>query len=299
MSIGLILAYTALVLVGALLLYRTFRTGDRRYIYLAVAIYVIFPVIVTLDIPMKVSPETRQLYDAVEALPDSSVVLLTFDYYASALPETEPMSRAALHQLFRKNCKVLTLTTIPLGGPSIAELVTREMAEKYGKVYGVDFVNLGYKANYVAVLKGLGSSIETIYPTDNSGTMLSEIPMMNDIKSYHDIDFIFVVADNGIVDYWMSIVNAQYAIGIGCGVTAVMAPKFYAFIQSGQMTGLLGGMKGASEYEDLIGKPAMATKGMGAQSLVHLFIIFSVIAGNAIFLSEKRRKSQSNRGDRS
>jgi len=33
--------------------------------------------------------------------------------------------------------------------------------------------------------------------------------------------------------------------------------------------------------------------GMTAQSLVHLFIIFSVLAGNAIYLIQKRRpKSQ-------
>ncbi|MCK5125722.1 MAG: hypothetical protein KAR42_05660 [candidate division Zixibacteria bacterium] len=287
---GEVLAYIGLVIVGVFLLYKTFKTDDRRYIYLAVGIFVIFPFFIPLDIPVIVSPETQQLYDAVEALPDSSTVLLTFDYYASALPETEPMSRAALHHLFRKDCKVVTLTTIPLGGPSISEDVTREMAEIYGKEYGIDFVNLGYKANYVAVLKGMGSVIDIIYPTDNSGTPLSEIPMMKDIKNYSDIDFIYVVSDNGIVDYWMSIVNAQYQIEVGCGVTAVMAPKYYAYIGSGQMTGLLGGMKGAAEYERLIGKKDEATKGMGAQSLVHLFIIFSVLAGNIIFFFERRKR---------
>ncbi len=288
---GIVFAYVGLIVAGAFLLYMTFRTDDRRFIYLAVAVYVIFPFIVVLDIPIEVSPETQQLFDAVEALPDSSVVLLTFDYYASALPETEPMSRAALHHLFRKDCKVITLTTIPLGGPTISERVTREMAEIYNKEYGIDFVNLGYKANYVAVLKGMGSAIDIIYPADNTGTPLSEIPLMQNINSYADMDFIYVVSDNGIVDYWMSIVNAQYGIGVGCGVTAVMAPRFYAYVGAGQMTGLLGGMKGAAEYERLVGYKAKATKGMGSQSLVHLFIIFSVIAGNIIFFVERRRKS--------
>ncbi len=288
--IWLVLAYVLLALAGIFLLYRAFKTGDRRYIYLAVAFYVIFPVLITLNLPTEISPEARQLYEAVEALPDSSVVMLTFDYYASTLAETEPMSRAALHQLFRKNCKVVTMTTIPLGGPSIAERVTRDLAKEYGKTYGIDYVNLGYKANYVAVLKGMGSSIEAIYPTDNSGTPLSRIPMMAHIKNYHDIDFIFVVADNGILDYWMSIVNAQYQIGVGAGVTAVMAPKIYAYLNSGQMTGLLGGMKGAADYEQLVHHPGAATKGMTAQSLVHLFIILSVVAGNIVFFMEKKKR---------
>lgn len=286
----LVLAYVVLILSGFALLYMTFKTNDRRFIYIAVAFYVIFPVLITLNLPTEISPEARQLYDAVEGLPDSSTVMLTFDYYPSTLAETEPMSRAALNQLFRKDCKVLTMTTIPLGGPSIAERVTREMARKYGKTYGVDFVNLGYKANYVAVLKGMGSSIETIYPTDNSGTPLEQIPMMKHIKNYGDIDFIFVVADNGILDYWMSIVNAQYRIRVGAGVTAVMAPKFFAYLSSGQMTGLLGGMKGAGDYEKLVNHPGTASKGMAAQSLVHLFIIMSVIVGNVIFFIDKRKR---------
>lgn len=290
MAILLVLAYILLILIGALLLYKTFRTDDRRYIYLAVGFYVAFPIIVTLKLPISISPEVTRLYNAIEALPDSSTVMLTFDYYPSTLAETEPMSHAALHHLFRKNCKVVTMTTIPLGGPSIAERVTREQAEEYNKVYGVDYVNLGYKANYVAVLKGMGSSIEAIYPTDNSGTPLSQIPMMANIKNYDDIDFIFVVSDNSIVEYWVSIVNAQYGKRIGIGVTAVSAPAYFAYLGSGQLVGMLGGMKGAAEYENLIKKPAAANMGMSAQSLVHLFIIFSVIAGNVIFLLGKKRK---------
>lgn len=288
----IIVAYVMLILTGGFLLYLTFKTDDRRYIYLGVAFYVIFPVLIPLDLPSDISPETVQLYEAVDALPDSSVVMLTFDYYASTLAEAEPMSRAALHHLFKKDCRVITVTTVALGGPSISERVTRDLAKTYGKVYGVDFVNLGYKANFVAVLKGMGTSIEAIYPADNSGTPLSDLPMMANIENYSDIDFIYVVADNGVVEYWMSIVHAQYGITIGSGVTAVMAPKIYAYIGSGQMTGLLGGMKGASDYEKLVGEPAMATKGMSAQSLVHLFIIFSVISGNIIFFRQRRKNRQ-------
>jgi hypothetical protein len=271
-----------------------FRTNDRRYIYLAVAFYVVFPVVVTMQFPTDVSPESQQLYDAIAALPDSSAVMLTFDYYASTLAEAEPMSRAVLHHLFRKHCRVVTMTTVPLGGPSISERVTRDIAGTHGKEYGIDFVNLGYKANYVAVLKGMGSAIRAIYPADNSGTPLDEIPIMANINNYDDLAFICVIADNGVVEYWMSIVNAQYGVKIGSGVTAVMAPKIYAYVGSGQMTGLLGGMKGAADYEKLNEQPAAASKGMAAQSLVHLFIIFSVVAGNIVFIYH--RKSRGNRG---
>ncbi len=264
---------------------------DRRWIYLLIALAVIFPLIVPMKYPVQITPEARQLFNAVDSLPDSSIVMLTFDYYPSTIAETEPMARAALHHLFSKNCRIVTLSTIPLGGPSMAERVTRDMAEKYHKTYGVDFVNLGFKANYVAVLKGMGQSIESIYPTDNSGTPLSQLPLMKGVRNYSDFSFIFVVADNGIIDYWISIVNAQYGIRVGCGATSVMAPKLYSFVNAGQLTGLLGGMKGAAEYEQLIHHEDLAMKGMDIQSLVHLFIIALVIVGNvAYFASHQNRK---------
>lgn len=266
-------------------------TLDRRWIYLLVAIAVVFPLIVPADFPVEITPEATMLYEAVAAIPDSSNVMLTFDYYPSTIAETEPMAIAALHQLFRKDCRVVTMTTIPLGGPSMAERVTRSIAEIYGKQYGVDYVNLGYKANYVAVLKGMGTSIEAIYPTDNSGTPLSALPIMQYIKNYSDIALIFAVADNAIIEYWVSIVNAQYGTPIVCGVTAVSAPKYYSFIGSGQLKGLLGGMKGAAEYEQLIAKPDLAMKGMGIQSLVHLLIIALVVVGNlGYFLGTDRKR---------
>lgn len=265
---------------------------DRRWIYLMVAVAVVLPFIFPTDLPISITPEAQMLYDAVEAVPDGSNVMLVFDYYPSTIAECEPMVITALHHFFRKNCNVITLSNIPLGGPSMAETVTRKMAKEYNKEYGVDFVNLGYKYGYVAVMLGMGQSIEAIFPTDNSGTPLSELPLMGSVKNYKDIAFIFEVADNATADYWVSIVNAQYGVPMVCGTTAVSAPKYYAFVAAKQFLGLLGGMKGAAEYEKLVGKKAKATVGMGAQSLAHLLIIALVILGNfSYFMGRRQRKA--------
>lgn len=264
---------------------------DRRWVYLMVGLAVIVPFIFPLEQRISITPEAQAIYDAVEALPDSSNVFLVFDYYPSTMAECEPMARTALHHFFRKDCRVITLSNIPLGGPTMAEAVTREIAMEYGKEYGVDFVNLGYKPNYIAVMQGMGRSIEGIFPTDWTGTQLSDLPMMREITNYSHISFIWEVADNATADYWISIVQAQYGIPMACGVTAVSAPKYYAFVGSGQIVGLLGGMKGAAEYEMLVGKLGKAKTGMGAQSLVHLLIIALVILGNVgYFFGPKMRR---------
>jgi hypothetical protein len=263
---------------------------DRRIIYGAVALSIIVPLIFRFPMPIPISPETQALHDRVEAIPDSSTIVLTFDYYPSTLAETEPMSIAALEQCWRKDLKIITLSTVGLGGPSIADRVMATVAERFGKVYGIDYVNLGYKANYQAVLLGLGKSFRSIYPTDFYGTPLDSLPILRGIDNYEGVEFIFIVSDNTIVDYWVGLVNAQYGTEMGAGVTAVMAPKFYAYVRANQLVGLLGGMKGAAEYEDLVGAIGMATAGMGAQSMVHLMIIFFIIMGNIAYFTGRREK---------
>ena len=101
----IVLAYIFLILAGAFLLYKAFQTEDRRYIYLAVAFYVIFPVVITIQLPIDISPETQQLYDAIESLPDSSKVMLTFDYYASTLAEAEPLIISVIASIKRSACR--------------------------------------------------------------------------------------------------------------------------------------------------------------------------------------------------
>ncbi len=66
---------------------------DRRWIYLLMFLSVLIPTIFVVKFPIELTPEAEQLYNAVEELPDSSVIMLTFDYYPSALAETEPMSK--------------------------------------------------------------------------------------------------------------------------------------------------------------------------------------------------------------
>jgi hypothetical protein len=263
---------------------------DRRYVFLFVGMAAFFPLIFPLGLPLGVTPSSQDLFNAVDSLKEGSVVMLTFDYYPSTLPETEPMSYAALRHLFRKNIRVITVTTIPLGALSVMEEVVNNVSREYDKEYGVDYVNLGYKYGYVAVMLGMGRRITDIFPRDNYNNKLEELPLMQEVKNYDDIDFIFIVSDNLTVDYWISLVNAQFGIPMGAGVTAVVAPKTYSYLQTGQMVGLLGGMKGAAEYEKLTQNEGRATRGMDPQSIIHMLIIAFIVLGNIGYFVSKRSK---------
>jgi len=270
---------------------------DRRIVYLAVLAAVLLPFILPIPLPIYISKESRDLFEWVDNIPDGSTVILTFDYYPSTIAEVEPMSRAAVKQLWSKNIKIIAMSTVPLGGPSITARVLDEMAKGWAveelgeeKKYGVDYINLGYKPDYKAVILGMGEDFRKIYPTDFRGVPLDDYVIMRGINSYADIAFLFIVADNGIVDEWVTIANRQYGLPMGAGVTAVMAPKFYSYLQSNQMVGLLGGMKGGAEYEKLIEREGMSTLFMGPQSSVHMVIILFILIGNTAYFLGGRKK---------
>ena len=262
---------------------------DRRWIFLLIGLSVVLPMYFPITFPERITDQTQSLFDAMEALPEGSVVMIPIDIWPSTIPETEPMARAAVRHAFRRNLRVVSLSNVGAGGPSIAERVLREEGAAFGKTYGVDYVNLGYKPDYLAVLSGMGTSIRSIFPADYSGTPVDSLPIMRGVDSYKDVAFVFAISDNATIDFWVSIVGARFGAKIGAGVTAVMAPKMFAYIDAGQMVGLLGGMKGGAEYEKLLGLPDQSTRGMGAQSLIHLLIIGFVVLGNVGFFLSKRQ----------
>jgi len=76
-----------------------------------------------------------------------------------------------------------------------------------------------------------------------------------------------------------------------------MAPGLYPLLRSGQINGLIGGLRGAAEYETLIGQKGKAIAGMDAQSATHFAIIVLVIICNLFYFSMRRQaKLQSSSG---
>jgi hypothetical protein len=79
----------------------------------------------------------------------------------------------------------------------------------------------------------------------------------------------------------------RYAVGI----VTVSVPSAMPYYNSGQIKGLLGGLKAAAEYETLLGKPGRAVAMMDAQSMAHLLIIGFIFLGNlGYFLGKKQGK---------
>ncbi len=270
---------------------------DRRIIYLLMAALVMFPLFRPLGLGVSSGPRARALFEAIDALPAGKTVLLSVDFDPSSMPELYPMLTAIMRHAFAKDLKVL-VTGLWLPGSGLADRATQTIPPEFNKTYGKDIVYLGWKAGVDAVILGMGENIKSVFPVDFYGHPLDSLPLMNEVLRLRDIP-IAVSISAGTPGYtdWLLYAQTRYGMKVGAGVTAVSAADAYPFLQTGQLTGLLAGMKGGAEYEILVSRagyshasmPAVAA--MDSQSLAHVVILLLVLIGNIAYFATRTRRS--------
>jgi hypothetical protein len=269
---------------------------DRRWVFLFVGIGALVPVILPLGLPTTVTPEVRSLFDRIAELEPGDVVLLSFDYGPSSAPELDPMAEAILRHCFAREVRVLAISLFALGGETMGVERLRTVTREFDLTDGEEYVFLGFKSGGQAVMKRMAEDIAGAFPQDAVGRPIREIPLMREVRNYSDVELAVSFATGMLGEYWANLVNPQFGVDVAVGCTAVSAPRYYAYLKSGQMFGLLGGLKGASEYEELLtaalpdigSRSRAARKGMDVQSVVHAIIILFIVLGNVAYLVARR-----------
>ena len=269
-------------------LWEKLASVDSRVLYLLLALAVAVPLILRPKIAVRVSEPVRAAFETVDRLPLGSTMMISIDYDPSSAPEVQPMLVALLTHAFRKNIKVIVMGQLPLGLP-LAEIALNQVAPAEGKVYGKDYVNLGYRPGFTAMMVGIGRELRDYFNTDYKGVPVDSFAFMRPIHSYRDIALLVSLAHGSVAETWIQYAGARFNEPIIVGCTGVNAPTLYPYLHSGQIRGLIGGLQGASEYESLINKPGSATLGMPAQSVGHGLIILLLIIGNIGYLVSRKR----------
>lgn len=273
---------------------------DRRWVFLLIGLAVFIPFLRPLRLPLTVTKPARDVFEAVEAIPpEGPPLLIATDYAPSTAPELDPMYFAMLRHCLATKRKVMMLALYPQGAGMAQAGLDFVLPEFPDAVSGEDYVFLGYQPGVQAVVMSLGEDISMVFPTDAYGVSLDSLPMMENIKNYDDIPLVVDLAGSSIPITWVIYAVTRYGQKLGVGVTAVSAAQYYPYLNTGQFVGMMGGLKGAAEYERLIREAGyteareIATIGMDAQSIAHLVILALIIVGNiAFFASKSHRKKR-------
>jgi len=262
---------------------------DRRIIFVFVFIGVAVPLVGNVSLPIKPKADVIAIYNQLEKVAsEGGVVLLSFSYGASTVPEMQPMARAILRHCFSRDIKVVAVCLWPESA-GLAQPLMEELGDEFGKEYGVDYAFMGYKPGGFSVVLNMGQDFHDAFSQDSRGTPVGDLELTRDVRTLSDFAFVIdLAAGDSIEFWWIPYGQEKYGFPFAGGCTAVMAPDLFPFLQSGQLVGLLGGLAGAAEYETLVGRPGTATAGMGAQSVAHLIIVVFILFGNIAFFLSRR-----------
>ena len=284
----------------------TLRTLDRRWIFLLLTWAVLVP-IYFIGVTGRTFPElpgalAHATFDEIERLQPGDPVLLAFDYDPPSEGELGPMATAFVKHAAEKGLRMYFLALWPLGAQMIDNTINRVIVADHPElVYGRDYVNLGFKSGNEGVIRVVVTNLRELYTTDSLGTAVEDIPMMQGITNIQQMKLIInVSAGYPGTKEWVQYASTPYpSLRLVAGVTGVQAPLLYPYLPQ-QLSGLLGAIKGAAEYEKLVvdayGGPSPDPKyleglrRMGPQLVAHLLIIALIVAANVVFIADRRAR---------
>jgi hypothetical protein len=308
--------------------YERIRDIDRRWIFLFITLSVVLPLIFQVYFAEIPTPMVEQIFDKIDSLPAGSRVLIDFSYDPASMPELQPMAVAWVRHCLLKRHRIYAMALWPLGQQMAVDTINeaidfiKKLEPGREIVYGIDYVNIGYKSGQQGVIKVVLTNLETLYSTDINGAHISKIPMMSGVVNLKSFDVIISVSAGypGSKE-WVQFGSDPAGVPLVSGSTAVQAPLMYPYYPR-QMVGVLGGLKGAAEYEQLVyerklkalmgkrlvelghpprdadvaplaeqylGYTQLGIKRMGPQTVAHLVIIIFVVIGNVTFFIDRRR----------
>lgn len=264
---------------------------DRRILYLLLLAVIILPLFMPIRLPMVTMPSTQKLYEAIESVPPNGFVIVSATWSGGTRAENMPQTEAILRHIMKRGLRVAVFSFDQQGSQFSYNIASR-VAKEHGYEYGTNWVHWGFRPVVGVVMKSLVRDIPGTFSTDRDGKPTKDMPVMRGIKDIKDVNAIVEIAASGIYMDWIGlVVGANPQLKFGFCPTAVMAPETYAYMDSGQIVGIMEGMRGAAEYEKLVNTVGLATKGMGSISLAHVLIMFLIVIGNIGYIATRTRGS--------
>jgi len=270
---------------------------DRRYIYLLGWIFVLFPLLFPLGLPVPIGRESQAWKEYIDNIPNDSVIIFSLDYGVSGMPELFPMTISTLHHLWTdtpaKNFKVVVVgfwTQAPLVFDILLD-VMGDIDSKYGIEYGVDWIELGWIPGSETGMSAFANDIWGQTPRDFlEDRPLSEYPIMENIRVAEDVDLVISIETGtpGLPE-WLRQWNDPYGVPFIVGCIGVSVPGMAPYLASGQLSALLPGLTASGEYEIMIGRPGLAVAGLDAVSMSHLLVVCLVLIGNIAYFASGRK----------
>jgi hypothetical protein len=277
------------------------QTINRPTLYVTLFVIVVIGLLFPIDLPVNVSGPTQQFYDAVEKAPVDKVAFVSTLWSASTKGENEAQTRVVLQHLMRRHIPFmlagfgLDAQTTQLA-QELAEEVTKEWNDKnpdFPYKYGENWINLGFRVDMAGTLKGAVVNLKSAYATDQVYRKpMDTYPMMKNIHNMQDVGIICEIAPSNGYKNWVGLVRGGTQAKLCYAVTSVMGPEMYDYLDARQIEGLLFGIRGAAEYEKLMGIKGFTFRAMTPISFAMIYLFLLIGLGNWGMYAAKRASAR-------
>lgn len=276
----------------------------RRTIYLFLFVATAIPFLIPIRLPLYVWKETRDAFNTTRSTPHGKVVAICSNWVAGSQGENWAQYEAIVAECMLNHTPfiVFCLDADPMA-PMFAENINVRQANRYGCIYGRDWVNLGLTRGGALTMGAIGRNVHNVFqtdfrhvPTDNT----EKLPLMRQVHTVRDFGCFWCI-DYQPPNDWFVFLDPSFHLPILFASAGMVSSGYYPYISSGQLKGMMVGTRGAAEYEVLLeqtfGKRFDMTDLRGQKLLVplgfgHLVIIFFIVAGNVGMLARRRLGTQ-------
>jgi hypothetical protein len=267
---------------------------DSRWVWLGMVVLLVWVALKPVTLPLRISPDTQRFYNVMQSLPKGSIVLIGASMGPAEISSLSPMITAVSRQAFSRGLRIAIIDTVWDQGPKIVGGIVAQTAAEMGKKYGVDWINLGFKAGGAATIQLAERDLnQAARGVDASGKPLASFPIVKDLPAidHAHIGAIFAlsVGSPGAPDFWLPYVSQKINVPLLVGPIDSYVPNYEPFVASGQFAAMLDGSRGAAEYESLLHYQGGATQAADGQSLAALYALLLIVVGNLGYMAVRRK----------
>ncbi len=226
--------------------------------------------------PAHVSSLFTTLHSPAEA---PQRILLAVEYEAGLAGEMQIISTSVLEDLVKRNAQLAVLSTQPTG-VALAESLLQSAGVSEDAV-----ARLGYLPGSELGLQSLTQDLRVALPSGNW-----DHPLVREIDSLDDFDAILVISSNADISRgWLE--QVQPAITgkpILMITSAQSAPILQPYLQSRQLSGMIGGLIDGAAYDRLTGRTDGAARRAWDSYQFGLILVILLIILGGLFQSLAR-----------
>jgi hypothetical protein len=299
----------------------------KQVLYGLLILCAAIPLFFSVKVPNKPFDSSIDFYGQLMAVPEGGRVLIGSDWTKGTRGESMGEMEAVLKILMRRHIKFAVYSTGDPQSPQVSRDTIAEVSASEGANYKpfLDYVILGYFPNGDGTNATINNDVLAAFrgKTDNPiGAAPQDVlqsPVFKGVHTVADFADLILITPSSTERSTLERIKKTPLMFM---VTGVMAPEDQVYYSSGQLKGLVGGVKGLYDVETLMetgiapqsapdgpgvvksehypdgvkGFPGMKNEGKGTLYYLPLhfalgLLVLSVIIGNVgMFLSGRRRR---------